>query len=63
MTGSTACMPWKTPLRLMSITWPQASGSAASIRATGSMAPALLIRMSTVPKASTAAVTAASTSQ
>ena len=61
ITGSTARMPWKTPLKLMSTACAQARGSVAASGPIGSMTPALLISASIRPKASWARATAACT--
>ena len=57
--GSTARMPKKTPLKLMSAACAQARGSTAASGPIGSMTPALLISASMRPKASRARATAA----
>ena len=59
ISGSTARMPWKTPLKLMSAACAQARGSAEASGPIGSMTPALLIIASMRPKASRARATAA----
>ena len=59
MAGSTARMPKKTPLKLMSAACAQARGSTAASGPIGSMTPALLISASMRPKASWARATAA----
>ena len=59
--GSTARMPKKTPLKLMSAACAQARGSAVASGPIGSMTPALLISASMRPKASCARPTAACT--
>ena len=57
--GSTARMPKKTPLKLVSAACAQARGSTVAIGPIGSMTPALLISASIRPKASRARATAA----
>ena len=61
MSGSTARMPKKTPLKLMSAACAQARGSTLAKGPIGSITPALLISASIRPKASRARATAACT--